>query len=145
MMQKTWQIYWSPGIWVLIWEYSVRAIQWIPTWHGLDGFQKSLCPCALDEDSLKIGRVNYLRLLTGNAYLHHPHFIMKPYCLQILIDFILFLGLFLIILTFLTRHIGYEKDPGNLQSFKGFSISLLANGLRNLQKYSTCFIHIFIT
>ena len=37
---------------------SVRAIQWIPTWHGLDGFRKSLRPCALDESSLSIGRVN---------------------------------------------------------------------------------------
>ena len=26
---------------------------------GLDGFQKSLCPCALDKSSLSIGRVNY--------------------------------------------------------------------------------------
>ena len=25
---------------------------------GLDGFQGSLCPCALDESSLSIGRVN---------------------------------------------------------------------------------------
>ena len=39
---------WNPGKWVLIWEYSVRAIQWIPIWQGLDGFQKSLHPCVLD-------------------------------------------------------------------------------------------------
>ena len=45
---------WNPGIW----EYSSRAIQWIPTWHGLDGFQRFLHPCALDESSLSIGRVN---------------------------------------------------------------------------------------
>ena len=25
---------WNPGKWVLVWEYSVRAIQWIPTWQG---------------------------------------------------------------------------------------------------------------
>ena len=43
---------------VLIWEYSAEAIQWIPTWQGLDGFQKSLRPCALDEGSLIIERVN---------------------------------------------------------------------------------------
>ena len=49
---------WNPGIWVLIWEYSARAIQWILTWHGLDGFQKSLRPCALDKSSPSIGRVN---------------------------------------------------------------------------------------
>ena len=26
--------HWNPGIWVLIWEYSVSAIQWVPTWQG---------------------------------------------------------------------------------------------------------------
>ena len=31
---------WNLGIWVLIWEYSSRAIWWIPTWQGLDGFQR---------------------------------------------------------------------------------------------------------
>ena len=34
----------KPGTLVLIWEYSARAIQWIPTWQGLDDFQKSLHP-----------------------------------------------------------------------------------------------------
>ena len=47
---------WNPGIWVLIWEYLVRAIQWIPIWQGLNIFQKSLCPWALYEISLSIGR-----------------------------------------------------------------------------------------
>ena len=37
---------WNPGTWVLIWEFSARAIQWVPTRQGLDGFQKSLRPCA---------------------------------------------------------------------------------------------------
>ena len=37
---------------------SVKAIHWIPTWQGLDGFQKSLRFCALDKDSLGTGRVN---------------------------------------------------------------------------------------
>ena len=45
--------------WVLIWEYSVRAIQWIPTWQGFDFwfliFQKNLHPCALGKSSLSIG------------------------------------------------------------------------------------------
>ena len=41
--------YWNPGTWELTWEYSVRAIQWIPTWQGLDVFQKSLRSCALDR------------------------------------------------------------------------------------------------
>ena len=41
----------------LILEYSARAFQLIPTWQGLTGFQKPLCPCALNEISLRIGRV----------------------------------------------------------------------------------------
>ena len=49
--------YLNPGKWVLIWEYSARAFQWIPTWQGLDFFQKSLSPCALEESSVSIGRV----------------------------------------------------------------------------------------
>ena len=35
----------------------MRVIQWIPTWQGLNVFQNSLGPCALDESSLSIGRV----------------------------------------------------------------------------------------
>ena len=30
---------WNPCTLVLIWEYSARAIQWIPTWQRLDGWQ----------------------------------------------------------------------------------------------------------
>ena len=38
--------------------YSESILRgWIPTWQGLDGFQKSLHLCALDESSLSIGRV----------------------------------------------------------------------------------------
>ena len=37
--------YWNCGKWVLIWEYSARAIQWIPTWQGFDGFQKFAFLC----------------------------------------------------------------------------------------------------
>ena len=48
----------KPGTMVFIWEYLVRAIQWIPTWQGFDGFQKYLQRCALDKSSLSIGRVN---------------------------------------------------------------------------------------
>ena len=55
---KTLKNDWNPGTRVLIWEYSARAIKWIPTWQGLDNFQKSLHPCAFDERSLSIGRVN---------------------------------------------------------------------------------------
>ena len=46
---------WNPGMWVLIWEYSPEAFLWIPTWQGLEGFQKSLGLCAFDESSLSIG------------------------------------------------------------------------------------------
>ena len=36
----------NPGIWVLIWEYSARAIHWIPTRQGLDVFFKIIaCLC----------------------------------------------------------------------------------------------------
>ena len=45
-------------LWVVIWEYSVRTIQWMPTWQGLDVFQKSFCLCALDESSLSNRMVN---------------------------------------------------------------------------------------
>ena len=44
----------NPGTLVLIWEYSARAIQWIPTWQGLDDFQGSLRPFILDESSLRL-------------------------------------------------------------------------------------------
>ena len=38
----------------------MRAIQWIPTWQGLDGYQKFLRPSAYDESCRDIGRVkNY--------------------------------------------------------------------------------------
>ena len=58
---------WNPGIWVLIWEHSTRAIQWIPTWQGLDGFLKSLCPCAMNKSSLSIGNlgINAFRWIQG--------------------------------------------------------------------------------
>ena len=51
---KNWKNYWNPAILVLIWEFSARAFQWIPTWQGLGGFQKSLPPCAVDESNLSI-------------------------------------------------------------------------------------------
>ena len=58
MMQKNWNNDWNPSIWVLMWEYSARSIQWIPGWQGLNGFQKTLHLYALEESSLSIGRVN---------------------------------------------------------------------------------------
>ena len=48
---------WTPGTWVIIWEYQERDFQWIPTWQGLYAFQKSLCTSALDESSLSIAKV----------------------------------------------------------------------------------------
>ena len=49
------------GTSVLICEYSARAIQWIPTWQGLDGFQKSL------RLWLSIGRVRMMEVKMWNA------------------------------------------------------------------------------
>ena len=56
-MQKNLKNDRNPEKWVLIWEFSSRAFQWIPRWQGLDGFQKSLHPYALKENSLSILRV----------------------------------------------------------------------------------------
>ena len=41
----------------LAYRYSSESFQWIPTWQGLDGFQKSLHPCALEKSRPSIGRV----------------------------------------------------------------------------------------
>ena len=49
----------NPGIWLLIWDFSARAIQWVPTWQGLGGFHKSFGPWAMDESNLSIGMVKY--------------------------------------------------------------------------------------
>ena len=52
---KTWKTTGTLVNGFLIWEYPARAIQWIPIWQGLDGFQKSLRSYALKESSLSIG------------------------------------------------------------------------------------------
>ena len=65
---------WNPGIWVLIWKYSARAFQWIPSWHSLDVFQKSLHPCALDKTSLSIGRAYSLNHTGQNSHKHPQSF-----------------------------------------------------------------------
>ena len=44
-----------------------QSFQWIPIWQGLDGFQKLLCSCALDESSLSIGKVNVVLPGIGNS------------------------------------------------------------------------------
>ena len=56
---------WLIGTWVLIWEYSARAIQYIPTWQGLDNFIRPLHLCALDES--KVLALEGLTLMLGVA------------------------------------------------------------------------------
>ena len=53
---------WNNATWVLIWEYSERAIQWIPTWQGLDGFLCILVlwmkvASALEGSSMRTGEL----------------------------------------------------------------------------------------
>ena len=76
-------------------ESTHHAIQWIPTWQGLDNFQKSLHPSALGGSRISIGRfrrgniiitVNRCRLVayfreistrgTWNAW--HPFWLSAP-------------------------------------------------------------------
>ena len=49
----------NPGTWVLIWEYLVRAIHWIPAWQVLDSFQNSFASLCLGQNfsNLSIARV----------------------------------------------------------------------------------------
>ena len=54
-MQKTWKLI-ETGTWVLIWEYSVRANQWISSWQS-KCFFKNLHPWALNESSISIESV----------------------------------------------------------------------------------------
>ena len=49
---------WKPGTWVLIWECAARAVQWISTWQGLEGFQNYLHLCVWDESCLSIESIN---------------------------------------------------------------------------------------
>ena len=63
------------------WEYSARAIQWIPTWQGLGDFQLSLCPSSLGKSSLSIRRVKigknikeiFKSVSVLGVPLHFPH------------------------------------------------------------------------
>ena len=59
-------------------EYSANAIQWIPTWQGLDGFQKSLRPSALDECSLSIGRVKPINAWSAQKQPDELDAILQP-------------------------------------------------------------------
>ena len=73
---KTWENDSKPGTWVLIWEYSARAIKWIPTWQGLDGFQKTLRPCPLGESSPSTVRV------TGKCCFFSSDYMISHLCIQ---------------------------------------------------------------
>ena len=63
--------------WILIWEHSARIMQWIPTWQGLDVFQKSLLHWALDKNSLSNGRINNHPppppILRGDSYARNQY------------------------------------------------------------------------
>ena len=55
-----------------------QPFQWIPTWQCLDGFQKSLPYCALDESSLSIGRVKHGCLACNiHIYVKETHLLRK--------------------------------------------------------------------
>ena len=41
--------------------YSVKAFQWIPTWHGLDGFQKSPRHCAWKKVASALEELRFIR------------------------------------------------------------------------------------
>ena len=49
MIQKHLKNDWNPGTWVIIREYSVRAILWIPTWQGLEWFSRFCIPLLLPK------------------------------------------------------------------------------------------------
>ena len=65
-----------------IWECSLRAIQWVPIWQGLDGFQKSLQRTKVTSalEGLRGGaRTNHLlQLFYMCWYCHSENF----YCLS---------------------------------------------------------------
>ena len=75
MMEKPEKNYENPGTWVLIWEYSARAFHWIPTWQGLDDFQKSFRPCPLDTSSLSTGRIKPRIALDTQVKVYHTTWI----------------------------------------------------------------------
>ena len=80
-MQKGWKWlkHWHM-IWVLIWENSTSVIQWIPTSQGLDGYQKSLHPCAMDVGSLSIGSVKDIAFNGWSYHIIHPNNSLTPFC-----------------------------------------------------------------
>ena len=89
-----------------MWDYSARAFQWIPTWQGLVGFQRSLHSCALDGSSLSIGRVKKIHYndshLPNKAFNHKNwrfvvwilrHLIFLNMVFQVLFEGNLYLGI----------------------------------------------------
>ena len=79
--------------WVLIWKYSARATQWIPTCDKVYiFFRKSLCSCILEESSLSIVRVKPSRLQNAqivnglNPLSPHKHLLYYLYNFQAFIN-----------------------------------------------------------
>ena len=75
-MQNPWKMTETLAHWYSSWENSARAFKWIPTKQGLDGFQKTLRPYALDETSLSIGRVyplNYTLAIKAPNIAHYTY------------------------------------------------------------------------
>ena len=50
--------------WLQSWHLGTHHFQWIHTWKGLGGFQKSSHPCAVDKRSHSIGSVNMTYIWT---------------------------------------------------------------------------------
>ena len=65
--QKNMKNDWNPSKWVLIWEYSARGFQWIPIWHSLDGFWKSLRPWASSKVASALEGLTHMLLLANLA------------------------------------------------------------------------------
>ena len=65
---------WNRGIWVLIWEYSVWAIHWIPTWQSLDDLQKSLHSSVLSTKvASALEGLSYFCSKHNNAKIYENH------------------------------------------------------------------------
>ena len=67
----------NPCTWVFIWEYSVKAIWWIPTWQGLDDFQ-NLCVLVLRMEVALEGLSLYRTTDTNNADFTAIYFPITP-------------------------------------------------------------------
>ena len=80
----------NPGTWVLIWEYSARAIQWIPTWQCPDVVSSFFCHVEAKSlpayhtyrvrfQAKTVARAHKVRKIDANSYLswfvYHSPFI----------------------------------------------------------------------